>query len=73
MEQNLNATLLTTAVDPEDVRVIQQEDFEHDLIRLSSLSSALNQAKEKKQNLQRWQRRMMIASVTTQPTVPLFI
>ncbi|KAL5100761.1 hypothetical protein RYX36_005088, partial [Vicia faba] len=53
MEQNLNATLLTTPVDPEDVRVIQQEDFEHDLIRLSSLSSALNQAKEKKQNLQR--------------------
>ncbi|XP_058731704.1 vacuolar protein sorting 38 isoform X2 [Vicia villosa] len=53
MEQNLNLTLLTTATDPQDVRVIQWEDFEHDLARLSSLSSALNEAKDKKRNLQR--------------------
>ncbi|KAI5385059.1 uncharacterized protein LOC127107828 isoform X2 [Lathyrus oleraceus] len=52
MEQNLNLTLLTTATDPEDVRVIPWEDFEQDLARLSSLSSALNEAKEKKRNLQ---------------------
>lgn len=52
MEQNLNLTLLTTATDPEDVRVIQWEDFDHDLARLSSLSSALTEAKEKKRKLQ---------------------
>lgn len=52
MEQNLNLTLLTTSTDPDDVRLIDWEDFEHDLVRLSSLSSALNQAKEKKRNLQ---------------------
>jgi len=52
MEQNLNLTLLTTSTDPDDVRLIDWEDFEHDLARLSSLSSALNQAKEKKRNLQ---------------------
>lgn len=52
MEQNLNLTLLTTSTDPDDVRLIDWEDFEHDLARLSSLSSALNQAKEKKSNLQ---------------------
>lgn len=52
MEQNLNLTLLKTTTDPEDVRVIEWEDFEHDLARLSSLSSALNEANEKKRNLQ---------------------
>ncbi|MED6180014.1 hypothetical protein PIB30_006130 [Stylosanthes scabra] len=48
MEPNQNITLLTTTTDPEDVRVIEWEDFESELARLSSLSYALNEAKEKK-------------------------
>lgn len=53
MEPNQkHALLTTTTTDPEDVKVIEWEDFEHDLARLSSLSSALNEAKEKKRILQ---------------------
>ncbi|MED6204868.1 hypothetical protein PIB30_012639 [Stylosanthes scabra] len=48
MEPNQNITLLTTTTDPEDVRVIEWEDLESELARLSSLSYALNEAKEKK-------------------------
>ena len=36
----------------EIVKVVQWEDFEHELARLVSLSSALNEAKEKKALLQ---------------------
>ena len=52
MERNQNLSLRTTTTDPERVQVIEWEDFEHDLARLSSLSSALNEAKEKKRVLQ---------------------
>lgn len=53
MEPNQNLALrTTTTTDPEDAKVIEWEDFEHDLARLSSLSSALNEAKEKKRSLQ---------------------
>lgn len=56
MESNQNLSSRTTntnKTDPEeDVKVIQWEDFEHDLARLSSLSSALNEANEKKRTLQ---------------------
>ncbi|MED6167471.1 hypothetical protein PIB30_002953 [Stylosanthes scabra] len=48
MEPNQNITLLTTTTDPEDVRVIEWENLESELARLSSLSYALNEAKEKK-------------------------
>ncbi|XP_057747637.1 vacuolar protein sorting 38 isoform X1 [Arachis stenosperma] len=51
MEPNQNISLLTTTIDPEDLRVIEWEDFESELARLSSLSSALNEAKEKKRRL----------------------
>ena len=37
----------------EIVKVVQWEEFEHELARLVSLSSALNEAKEKKALLQR--------------------
>ncbi|KAJ1407270.1 putative UV radiation resistance-associated protein isoform [Sesbania bispinosa] len=53
MEPNQNISLrTTTTTDSEDVKVIEWEDFEHDLARLASLSSALNEAKEKKRSLQ---------------------
>ena len=51
MERNQNLSLRTTTTDPERVQVIEWEDFEHDLARLSSLSTALNEAKEKKRVL----------------------
>ncbi|GMH08035.1 hypothetical protein Nepgr_009875 [Nepenthes gracilis] len=43
---------IKSADDPDHVKVIQWEDFDQELARLWSLSSALNEAKEKKQNLQ---------------------
>ncbi|XP_061373042.1 vacuolar protein sorting 38 isoform X2 [Gastrolobium bilobum] len=53
MEPNQNLSLRkTTTNDPDDVKVIEWEDFEHDLATLASLSSALNEAKEKKRSLQ---------------------
>lgn len=52
MESNQIISLQTITTDPDDVKVIEWEDFEHDLARLSSLASALNEAKEKKRNLQ---------------------
>jgi len=51
MEPNQILSLRTTTTDPEHVKVIQWEDFQHDLARLASLSSALGEAKEKKRNL----------------------
>ncbi|KAL5542640.1 hypothetical protein UlMin_010350 [Ulmus minor] len=39
--------------DPEDVKVVDWEEFEQELARLCSLSSAFNEAMEKKHNLQR--------------------
>lgn len=38
--------------DPENLKVIEWEDFEEELARLWSLSAALAEAKEKKQSLQ---------------------
>ncbi|XP_027346815.1 UV radiation resistance associated protein isoform X2 [Abrus precatorius] len=52
MEQSQNLSLRTTTTDPEDVKVINWEDFQHDLARFASLSSALIQAKENKRTLQ---------------------
>ncbi|KAK7318947.1 hypothetical protein RJT34_03656 [Clitoria ternatea] len=52
MEPNPNLSLRRVATDPEDVKVIQWEDFQHDLARLTSLSSALIEANEKKRILQ---------------------
>ncbi|KAK4264182.1 hypothetical protein QN277_025391 [Acacia crassicarpa] len=49
MEQNRN--LLSDIPDRDNAKVIEWEDFEHDLARLVSLSSALNEAKEKKRSL----------------------
>ncbi|RDX72610.1 UV radiation resistance-associated protein, partial [Mucuna pruriens] len=51
MESNQIVSLRTTTTDPEHVKVIQWEDYQHDLARLASLSSALDEAKEKKRNL----------------------
>ncbi|KAK2975205.1 hypothetical protein RJ640_022097 [Escallonia rubra] len=48
MEQNQ----AKKAINQEDVKVVQWEDFEQELARLLSLSSALNEAKEKKALLQ---------------------
>ncbi|KAG4999887.1 hypothetical protein AAZX31_08G109300 [Glycine max] len=45
-------SLRTTTTDPDHVKVIQWDDFQHDLARLASLSSALHEANEKKRNLQ---------------------
>ncbi|KAL2343351.1 hypothetical protein Fmac_004636 [Flemingia macrophylla] len=45
-------SLETTLTDPEHVKVIQWEDFQHDLARLTSLSSALHEANQNKSNLQ---------------------
>lgn len=39
--------------DPENLKVIEWEDFEEELARLWSLSAALTEAKEKKQSLQK--------------------
>ncbi|GKV35961.1 hypothetical protein SLEP1_g44151 [Rubroshorea leprosula] len=39
-------------IDPENVKLIDWEDFEEELARLWSLSSALKEAQEKKQTLQ---------------------
>ncbi|XP_028763494.1 UV radiation resistance-associated gene protein-like isoform X1 [Neltuma alba] len=52
MEQNRNLSSGTDIPDRDNAKVIEWEDFEHDLARLVSLSSALNEAKEKKRNLQ---------------------
>ncbi|KAK7359271.1 hypothetical protein VNO77_01224 [Canavalia gladiata] len=52
MEPNHNPLLVTTTTDPEDVKVTEWEDFEHDQARFASLSSALNESKEKKRSLQ---------------------
>ncbi|CAJ1939146.1 unnamed protein product [Sphenostylis stenocarpa] len=51
MEPNHILSLWTTTTDPEHVKVIQWEDFQHDLARLASLSCAVDEAKEKKRNL----------------------
>ncbi|XP_027912104.1 UV radiation resistance associated protein isoform X1 [Vigna unguiculata] len=51
MEPNQILSLRTTTTDPEHVKVIQWEDFQHDLATLASLSSALGESKEKKCNL----------------------
>ncbi|KAG2409591.1 uncharacterized protein HKW66_Vig0002560 [Vigna angularis] len=51
MESNQILSLRTIPTDPEHVKVIQWEDFQHDLARLVSLSSTLDESKEKKRNL----------------------
>ncbi|WVZ23344.1 hypothetical protein V8G54_001888 [Vigna mungo] len=51
MESNQILSLRTIPTDPEYVKVIQWEDFQHDLARLASLSSTLDESKEKKRNL----------------------
>ncbi|KAH9649653.1 LEA 2 domain-containing protein [Citrus sinensis] len=45
-------TSISKAIDPEDVKVIEWEDYDQELARLWSLSSALSQANDKKQTLQ---------------------
>ncbi|KAL5188116.1 UV radiation resistance-associated gene protein [Glycine soja] len=52
MEPSQILSLRTTTTDPDHVKVIQWDDFQHDLARLASLSSALHEANEKKRNLQ---------------------
>lgn len=53
MERNrTNSSEPKKKTDQENVKVIEWEDFEQELARLWSLSSALGEAKEKKQNLQ---------------------
>ena len=52
MEPNQNLSLEKNLVDRENVGVIEWEDFENELTRFVSLSSALNDANEKKQSLQ---------------------
>ena len=39
--------------DLENVKVIEWEEFEQEIVRLWSLSSALSEAQEKKQSIQR--------------------
>ncbi|KAK7400100.1 hypothetical protein VNO78_11300 [Psophocarpus tetragonolobus] len=51
METNQILSLRTTITDPEHVKLIHWDDFQHDLARLTSLSSALHQANEKKRAL----------------------
>ncbi|XP_017431351.1 vacuolar protein sorting 38 isoform X2 [Vigna angularis] len=53
MEPNQILSLRTTTTDPEHLKVIQWEDFQNDLARLASLSSALGESKEKKRDLHR--------------------
>lgn len=45
-------TSTSKAIDPENVKVIEWEDYDQELARLWSLSSALSQANDKKQTLQ---------------------
>ncbi|KAK9180537.1 hypothetical protein WN943_029748 [Citrus x changshan-huyou] len=45
-------TSTSKAIDPENVKVIEWEDYDQELARLWSLSSALSQADDKKQTLQ---------------------
>lgn len=52
MERNRNLSSGTDVSDQDNAKVIEWEDFEQDLARLVSLSSALNEAKEKKRTLQ---------------------
>ncbi|KAF7836996.1 UV radiation resistance associated protein isoform X1 [Senna tora] len=51
MEQIRKVSSGTDVPDQDNEKVIEWEDFEHDLARLVSLSSALNEAKEKKRSL----------------------
>lgn len=46
-------SLEKTEMDPENMKVIEWEEFDQELARFCSLSSALNEAKDKKLNLQR--------------------
>lgn len=46
-------SLKKTEMDPENLKVIEWEEFDQELARFCSLSSALNEAKDKKLNLQR--------------------
>lgn len=52
MEPNRKFSSGTVVPDQDNAKVIEWEDFEQDLARLVSLSSALNEVKEKKRSLQ---------------------
>lgn len=58
MEQRQERSTLQTwdpakkVIDPEKLKVIEWEDYEQEVARLWSLSSALREAKEKKQALE---------------------
>ncbi|ONI26216.1 hypothetical protein PRUPE_1G010300 [Prunus persica] len=53
MERDRTLSAEPKKSDPENVKVIEWEEFEQELVRLWSLSSALSEAQEKKQSLQR--------------------
>lgn len=52
MERDRTISAEPKKSDREKVKVIEWEEFEQELARLSSLSSALKEAQEKKQSLQ---------------------
>lgn len=52
MERDRSLSSETSKSDPENPKVFEWEDFEEELARLWSLSAALKEAKEKKQNLE---------------------
>lgn len=53
LERELVPSVQSQHSDQENAEVIEWEDFEQELARLWSLSSALKEAKEKKESLQR--------------------
>lgn len=52
MERDQTNSSEPKKIDQENVKVIEWEEFEQELARLWSLSSALSEAKERKQSLQ---------------------
>ena len=53
MERDQTNSSEPKKIDQENVKVIEWEEFEQELARLWSLSSALSEAKERKQSLQK--------------------
>lgn len=52
MERDQTSSSEPKKIDQENVKVIEWEEFEQELARLWSLSSALSEAKERKRSLQ---------------------
>ena len=53
MERDQTNSSEPKKIEQENVKVIEWEEFEQELVRLWSLSSALSEAKEGKQSLQK--------------------